>query len=74
MIATVDGAAPVSIGRVPNAAACTEAGGWYYDVDPSTGATPKTISICDTTCNALKDDPGGQVDILLGCKTVFVIG
>jgi hypothetical protein len=65
----------VTIGNVKNHASCSATqGGWFYDVDPSTGATPKTISICDTTCNALKADPGGQVAILLGCKTIFVIG
>jgi hypothetical protein len=65
----------VTIGNVKNHASCSATkGGWYYDVDPSTGAIPKTISICDTTCNALKADAGGQVDILLGCKTIFVIG
>ncbi|HXJ21059.1 MAG TPA: hypothetical protein VMT03_12575 [Polyangia bacterium] len=66
---------PVTIGNVKNSASCSSTqGGWYYDVDPSTGATPKTISICPTTCNALKADPSGQVDILLGCMTVYVIG
>ncbi len=65
----------VTIGNVKNKASCSATqGGWYYDVDPSTGATPETISICETTCNALNADPGGQVAILLGCKTIFVIG
>jgi len=64
-----------TIGNVKNHAACSATkGGWYYDVDPSTGAAPKTISICETSCNALKADPGGRVDILLGCKTVYIIG
>jgi hypothetical protein len=65
----------VTIGNVKNRSSCSATkGGWYYDVDPSTGGTPNTISICPATCNALKNDPTGQVDILLGCQTVFVIG
>ena len=57
-----------------NRASCsTTQGGWYYDVDPSTGATPQTISICDTTCAQMKADPTGRVDILLGCKTINIV-
>lgn len=63
-----------TIGNVKDRASCSATrGGWYYDVDPSTGATPRTISACDLTCNQLKADPSGQVDILLGCKTIFVV-
>jgi hypothetical protein len=66
---------PVTIGNVKNPASCSATkGGWYYDADPSAGGTPKTISICPTTCDALKADPSGKVDILLGCQTVYVIG
>jgi hypothetical protein len=65
----------VTIGNVRNRAACSPTqGGWYYDVDPSTGAKPNTISICDTSCAGLKADPAGRVDILLGCKTILIIG
>jgi hypothetical protein len=65
----------VTIGNVKNRASCSATqGGWYYDVDPTTGATPRTISICDTSCNQLKADVTGQVNILLGCKTIIVVG
>jgi hypothetical protein len=65
----------MTIGNVKNRASCSPTqGGWYYDVDPSTGATPTTISICDATCSGLKSSAGGEVDILLGCQTIFVIG
>jgi hypothetical protein len=64
----------VTIGNVKDRASCSPTqGGWYYDVDPSTGARPQTISICDTTCNELQSDPAGRVDILLGCQTVFIV-
>jgi hypothetical protein len=63
------------IGNVKDRASCSaKQGGWFYDVDPSTGATPKTISICDTTCSQLKTDAVGRVDILLGCQTIIVVG
>jgi hypothetical protein len=64
----------VTIGNVKNRSACGSKGGWYYDVDPSTGATPQTISICDTTCSQLQADGAGQVDILLGCMTMIIVG
>jgi hypothetical protein len=64
----------VTIGNVPNQAACSATqGGWYYDVDPRTGATPHTISICDTTCTQLRADTAGRVDILLGCTTEVIV-
>jgi hypothetical protein len=64
----------VTIGNVKDRASCSATqGGWYYDVDPSTGAVPQTISICDTSCSQMKADPAGRVDILLGCKTVIII-
>jgi hypothetical protein len=54
------------------AASCDPtAGGWYYDADPSTGATPKTITLCPASCSAVKQAGGGaQVDVVLGCKTI----
>jgi hypothetical protein len=63
-----------TIGNVKDRGSCSATqGGWYYDVDPSTGATPQTISICETSCAALRADPAGRVDVLLGCKTVIII-
>ena len=63
----------VTIGNVRNRAACSATkGGWYFDVDPTTGAIPKTISICDTSCAQMRADPAGKVDILLGCLTIIV--
>ena len=63
----------VTIGNVRDRASCSATrGGWYYDVDPRT-ATPTTISICDTSCQQLKADPAGRVDILLGCDTIYIV-
>ncbi len=52
------------------AAACdSQAGGWYYDVDPAGGGSPTKIVLCPATCSAVKS-AGGQVDVVLGCQTV----
>jgi hypothetical protein len=64
----------VTIGNVSSKAACdARKGGWYYDVDPATGAKPTNISICDTSCTQLRGDAAGRVDVLLGCKTEIVV-
>ena len=64
----------VTVGNVKDRASCsTTRGGWYYDVDPSTGATPQTISICPASCEPMKADPAGRVDILLGCRTIYIV-
>jgi len=64
----------VTVGNVKDRASCSATkGGWYYDVDPATGGTPQTISICDTSCTQMKADPAGRIDILLGCKTVIIV-
>jgi len=55
------------------AASCTDKGGWYYDADPTTGGTPTKIEVCPVSCNALKADTAGQVNILLGCKTESIV-
>jgi hypothetical protein len=47
-------------------------GGWYYDVDPATGAGPTRVVVCESTCRAFKTDPRAQVDLLFGCKTLVV--
>jgi hypothetical protein len=64
----------VTIGNVASKAACNATkGGWYYDVDPATGARPSNISICDTSCTQLRGDAAGRVDVLLGCKTEIIV-
>ncbi len=45
-------------------------GGWYYDADPAKGATPKKVELCKASCDAVKADGKGRVDIVQGCKTV----
>ncbi len=58
--------------NVRDEASCRpDVGGWYYDRDPRSGGTPSTIVVCPKTCEHLKQDPDGQVDLRLGCKTVY---
>jgi hypothetical protein len=65
-----DGSAE-TIPNVANKAACDPArGGWYYDVDASGGGQPTTIVTCGATCDRLRAEVRGQVDIVLGCRTV----
>ncbi|MEM9195774.1 MAG: vWA domain-containing protein [Myxococcota bacterium] len=45
---------------------CTR-GGWFYD-DPE---APTRINLCPLTCDEIKNDAAGQVDISFGCATFF---
>jgi len=49
--------------EVNSAAACTVAGGWYYD-NPS---KPTTINLCPASCTKVQIDTSAKVDIFLGC-------
>ncbi|MET0790230.1 MAG: VWA domain-containing protein [Polyangiaceae bacterium] len=57
---------------VKNAASCdATSGGWYYDVEPSSGATPTKIIACPSSCTAFQGAAdGASVGIALGCTTV----
>jgi len=59
------------IGNVADAASCHPMrGGWYYDVSPATGVTPRTLVACPATCERLNRGLAGRVAIRVGCKTV----
>jgi hypothetical protein len=67
------GGAVTTIGYVGGRASCDATrGGWYYDVDPATGATPTSIIACDATCTQLRGGLTVRVDVVLGCKTIIV--
>ena len=42
---------------------CGPEGGWYYDNDEE----PTKITLCDATCNTVRADQSGEINILLGC-------
>jgi hypothetical protein len=50
--------------KVDNEAACV-AWGWYYD-DP---IAPTRVILCPDTCNQVKQDTQGRIDLILGCKS-----
>jgi hypothetical protein len=55
---------------VGSAARCDPTrGGWYFDVDPATGGTPKRVLICDASCAKFKSDAAAKVELRFGCKT-----
>ena len=58
--------------NVPNEGACGTSAGWFYDVDPNTGASPTKVKLCPATCDAIKSDTGAAIDILQGCKDIVV--
>jgi Mg-chelatase subunit ChlD len=55
---------------VETAARCGTGGGWYYDVDPTEGGTPRAVIVCPSTCTTLQNDSKGRVDVVIGCQTV----
>jgi hypothetical protein len=59
------------IPMVARAEDCDAKGGWYYDVDPKSGATPSRILTCPATCERLREDGGARVDVLFGCATIL---
>jgi hypothetical protein len=50
-----------------DSAGCGAVGGWFYD-DP---ARPQKILLCESTCNIVKYDIGGELDYAIGCKTIL---
>jgi hypothetical protein len=54
--------------RIADAASCTAAGGWYYDIDPAEGA-PLRLNICKTSCERA-DDTVTRLRVELGCKSL----
>lgn len=60
------GGAPTLFLRYPDKASCPASGdGWYYDDN----LNPTVINFCDATCDKVKADNSGLIDVLLGCKS-----
>ena len=57
------GGAVVPFGKVPNADACMDLDGWYYD----NASAPTRIILCDAACEQVNADSGAQLSIVLGC-------
>jgi hypothetical protein len=63
---TPAGGARTTIPRVADPGACP-AMGWYYD-DP---AAPTQIVLCPETCDLVRADTGGTVEVAFGCATIM---
>jgi hypothetical protein len=71
---TGTGGLAATVGHVTTQAACDPTkGGWYYDVDPSTGGTPTSIIACDASCTQFRAVISARVDIVLGCQTITIL-
>jgi hypothetical protein len=64
-----EGEKPTTLVRVANAAACTAAGGWYYD-NPT---APKFIELCPASCTEVQAQVGAKVDVQFGCASIVDI-
>ncbi len=64
---TPSGGSPQVIPHVADQAHCPASGdAWYYDNNNA----PMQILLCASTCAKVQNDSMGNIDILLGCKTV----
>lgn len=54
----------VVIPYVGDFGSCGSGNGWYYEGDD--------IVVCPATCDAIRADAGGRIDIVLGCATVLI--
>ena len=67
---TDEGAEPETLLFVGGEDGCDpDAGGWYYDADPSKNEVPTKIIVCPQTCDAIHLTVNNRVDIALGCGT-----
>jgi hypothetical protein len=58
---------------VGSAGRCDPArGGWYYDVDPASGARPTRVIACAASCRAFKAEAASEVSLTFGCATAVI--
>lgn len=61
------GGAPMQFGKLEEKdCAAAPMGGWHYDDEDA----PTKVMVCPQTCDTLKADLTGKVDVLFGCDTV----
>ena len=58
-----------TVKNVPTLKDCGSLGGWYFDKNPDTGATPSKMILCPASCQPLRASEGSRVQIVLGCAT-----
>ena len=62
---TPAGGTQMTLGRVPDAAGCGTAPGWYYDNE----LNPTRILLCPASCNTASVQVDATLEVLLGCVT-----
>jgi hypothetical protein len=62
---TPAGGTQMTLGRVPDAAGCGTAPGWYYD----NALNPTRILLCPASCNSASVEVDATLEVLLGCVT-----
>ncbi len=62
------GATPQTIFNVSSSFDCTINGGWYFDNNNN----PTTITLCEATCNNVRQSTEGAVRVKYGCQTQTV--
>ena len=63
---TPGGSAPEDIYWVDNPSLCGDKGGWYYDSNEA----PTKLQACATTCERVKHDMAGKIEVRFGCLTI----
>jgi hypothetical protein len=58
-----------TVPRVSGPSSCAASGGWYYDVDPNSGA-PSRLNMCKASCDRAAASGARSLRVELGCKTV----
>lgn len=66
----LDGDQRVTLPRVDNASRCAGTAGWYYDVDPASGA-PSRLNVCKAACDRV--DSAAKLRVEVGCETVVSV-
>jgi hypothetical protein len=65
---------PTPVGQVPNAEACGNGSGWYYERPAivSSGApgdnAPTRVTLCPASCDSLVKASGSHLDVVVGCE------
>jgi hypothetical protein len=59
----------VALPRVSGPSSCLASGGWYYDVDPTSGA-PSRLNVCKASCDRAAMAGALSLRVELGCKTI----
>jgi hypothetical protein len=68
----------IPVGQVPNADACRNGAGWYYERppaapdDPNADSSPTRVTLCPASCDTLRKESGSHLDVVVGCEDVRV--